>query len=41
MKTVDKLFDGPLDVVGDIHGQADALRDLLTKLQNKGVEPKL
>ena len=32
MKTVERLFDGPLDVVGDVHGQYDALQDLLGKL---------
>lgn len=26
------LFDGPLDIVGDIHGELDALRDLLRHL---------
>jgi hypothetical protein len=23
------LFEGPLDIVGDVHGEIDALRDLL------------
>ena len=32
MKTVQKMFEGPVDVVGDIHGQIDALRDLLHRL---------
>jgi hypothetical protein len=29
---VQPLFDGPLDVVGDVHGEIDALRDLLGHL---------
>jgi hypothetical protein len=37
MKTVERLFDGPLDVVGDVHGQYDALQDLLGKL-NYGLD---
>ena len=32
METVERLFDGSLDVVGDVHGQYDALQDLLGKL---------
>jgi hypothetical protein len=32
MKFIDKLFDGPLDIVGDVHGEIDALRDLLGHL---------
>ena len=32
MKTVERMFEGPLDVVGDIHGQVDALRNLLREL---------
>jgi hypothetical protein len=32
MKIVEKMYDGPVDVVGDIHGQLDALRDLLAEL---------
>ncbi|MBT8422614.1 MAG: metallophosphoesterase, partial [Gammaproteobacteria bacterium] len=32
MKLVDSLFDGPLDIVGDIHGEIDALRQLLAGL---------
>lgn len=32
MKTVERLFDGPLDVVGDVHGQHGALQDLLGRL---------
>jgi len=32
MKIVEKMFDGPLDVVGDVHGQIDALQDLLRRL---------
>ena len=26
------LFEGPIDIVGDIHGEIDALRDLLGQL---------
>lgn len=26
------LFDGPIDIVGDVHGELDALRDLLRQL---------
>jgi Calcineurin-like phosphoesterase len=26
------LFDGPIDIVGDVHGEIDALRELLTQL---------
>lgn len=29
---VQPLFDGPIDVVGDVHGEIDALRDLLHHL---------
>jgi hypothetical protein len=29
---IGELFDGPLDIVGDIHGEIDALRDLLKHL---------
>jgi len=36
MKTVDKMFDGPVDVVGDVHGQVDALEDLLGQLGYDG-----
>ena len=32
MTTVERLFDGPLDIVGDVHGQLDALRDLVGQL---------
>lgn len=32
MKTVERMFDGSIDVVGDIHGQIDALRALLDRL---------
>lgn len=32
MKIVERLFDGPLDIVGDIHGHHDALRGLMGKL---------
>ena len=30
--THDQLFDGPIDVVGDVHGEMDALRNLLRHL---------
>ncbi len=30
------LFEGPLDVVGDVHGEIDALRDLLKHLGFRG-----
>ncbi len=29
MEEKDKLFEGSLDIVGDVHGQFDALQDLL------------
>jgi len=29
---IQPLFDGPLDIVGDVHGEIDALRDLLGHL---------
>jgi Calcineurin-like phosphoesterase len=29
---VRKLFDGPLDIVGDVHGEIDALRCLMRHL---------
>ena len=29
---IQALFDGPIDIVGDIHGEIDALRDLLGQL---------
>ena len=32
MRLVQPLFDGPLDVVGDVHGEIDALRSLLSHL---------
>jgi hypothetical protein len=32
MKTVERMFEGPVDVVGDIHGQFDALQELLKQL---------
>lgn len=41
MKLVQTLPDGPLDIVGDIHGELDALRSLLTHLgyQPDGFHP--
>ena len=32
MKTIERLFDGPLDIVGDVHGHLDALRNLMRHL---------
>jgi hypothetical protein len=32
MKLIDTLFEGPLDVIGDIHGEIDGLRQLIHKL---------
>ena len=32
MKFIDQLFDGPLDIIGDVHGEIDALDVLLTRL---------
>ena len=32
MKLIDQLFDGPLDVIGDIHGEIEALERLLGHL---------
>ncbi len=32
MKYIDQLFEGPLDIIGDVHGEIDALNDLLTHL---------
>lgn len=32
MTLVSELFDGPLDIVGDVHGEIDALRALLSHL---------
>ena len=32
MKLIDDLFDGPLDIVGDIHGEIEALEHLLAEL---------
>ena len=29
---VNRLFDGPLDIVGDLHGEIDALRSPLDAL---------
>ena len=39
---IQPLFDGPIDIVGDIHGEIDALRDLLRHLgySDDGVHPK-
>ncbi|CAK9075610.1 unnamed protein product [Durusdinium trenchii] len=35
-KLVDKLFDGPIDIVGDIHGECGALVSLLDRLGYDG-----
>jgi hypothetical protein len=32
VQLVQNLFDGPIDIVGDVHGELDALRDLLHQL---------
>jgi hypothetical protein len=32
LKLIDRLFDGPVDVVGDVHGEIDALEALLAAL---------
>ncbi|QWT21321.1 metallophosphoesterase [Bacillus sp. NP157] len=32
MARIAPLFEGPLDLIGDIHGEIDALRDLLARL---------
>jgi hypothetical protein len=32
-KMIDHLFDGPIDVVGDVHGEIDPLRSLLRELR--------
>lgn len=31
-KLIQTLPDGPLDIIGDVHGEADALRSLLARL---------
>ena len=35
------LFSGPIDIIGDVHGEIDALRSLLGQLgyANDGVHP--
>lgn len=35
-KLVDKLFDGPIDIIGDIHGECGALTSLLDRLGYDG-----
>ncbi len=32
MKFIDRLFTGSLDIIGDVHGEIDALNNLLTRL---------
>ena len=32
MELIQSLFDGPVDVVGDVHGEIDALRALIAHL---------
>ncbi len=41
MSLVEALFDGPIDMVGDVHGELDALQDLLGHLgyTNCGIHP--
>lgn len=29
---IQPLFDGPVDIVGDMHGEADALEQLMARL---------
>jgi hypothetical protein len=36
MKIVEKMIDGPVDIVGDVHGQIGALEDLLERLGYDG-----
>jgi hypothetical protein len=38
---VQKLFDGPLDVIGDVHGEIEALNSLLSRLgyDSDGIHP--
>jgi predicted MPP superfamily phosphohydrolase len=42
LRQVQELFPGPIDIVGDIHGEIDALRDLLRHLgyDQAGVHPQ-
>lgn len=42
MTHIATLFDGPLDLIGDVHGEIDALRDLLSRLGygHDGVHPE-
>jgi hypothetical protein len=41
-RLIQELFPGPIDIVGDIHGEIDALRDLLKALgyENDAIHPK-
>lgn len=41
MEVIGKLFDGPLDIVGDIHGEVDSLNALLIQLgyNERGLHP--
>ena len=41
-RLIQRLFDGPLDVIGDIHGEREALETLLEKLgyDREGRHPK-
>ena len=32
MKLIDKLFEGPLDIIGDVHGEIEGLEQLVHKL---------
>ena len=32
MGLIQPLFEGPIDIVGDVHGEAQALRALLNQL---------
>ena len=41
-KVVGELFEGPIDIVGDVHGEHEALWNLLTYLgyNNEGEHPE-
>jgi hypothetical protein len=36
VKYIDQLFEGPLDIIGDVHGEIDALNALLVRLGYAG-----
>lgn len=41
-KFIAKLFNGPLDIIGDVHGEIDALKNLIRVLgyDEKGNHPE-